>query len=1465
MSSLKTSNVTTKISSNSTSQGNTSGHTVIDSASSLTRLNYFDGKFLRAPDLQLEQGALLNQIRLSNQASGGGIVNGFDCSLTSGQTIAISAGLGYDWQGRALVLGQNIEVKLSQLLAEQNSTFVAKTSLEIEKASELKDSQFKTCELRTSDTGSNNVLANQELYLLVVYHLEAYCGEEDVYGKLCSEACISSTQRTHIVEGLSIRAVPMTLTEALKDSSQVTLTQKHLRSRTVSAYFEQEKNAISSLISQQGLNAATWCLGAEALTGEGIAIGMLSKIGETVVFLDAWGARRERIVPPPQQYWAARMGLRNWQIYLAQILQFQCQLRDCLGSFDPQNPPVTNDPCAEEKTLIKSAAADMQQLLTYYTNVSAKLTQIERLPGAGEMEVAGEMPVASDVQIATEMQFASRESQASIIPKASIASERDDVSQFNMAAIDVQGLQASIDRLQAVGSSSVSQQLLIDCGIVELPSAGYLPVVADSSLSINQQVRQLMGKGVDLRFCAVRADFVHHALEEAQHMQRICLLSGLDNPENLQEVDILVPEGQINRSEPVQVQPAFQGHIDSSDTILGMMLHLVADAFKDSLDKNSIRDEMVMRSASLSASVREVDFSTGSLDFGKDMTGAARAENQDGKLGFYLATENSASTQVDGQKINTDINLWGQMQSDENVFELNPGARSQVSARFILEMSLVYSGNDRDITLDTIVELNITGQVIIENVAQRDQTRRLTGRFVGDSILQYTTTLNGVPKNQVSSASLNDDIVLSREVTDKGANIAIHIPSPSLFGNSELVEMTYTQTWNEVGECEVEGLLSTLVEGEPNQVNFLSARFVPDDKVLTPGNPFYNQSLVALNQIAGALDNPGFVESASHLLFPPPVKLPNELFVKGQYPWVLFHRRRTKVCEGDSVPEVVQETRQYQIYLVEVPEDANTEKLLAAIDSAFETTVSQASSVVEVNFSASSAVINSAHKTLQEAWKPLLTSQSQTIVAAIASTGDAVNEGNAIAISRVNSTNAVLDDVSNFVTNMPIVVKQTLPATLQGSQRDGAIVYFVKQAQQQVETDCHQVYHVVTSNPESVLDRINGVVAKYQPGSNITLDTVFDFDNARALGVNPQFKKGTGEFASQQQQTNLKAVWQEAGNYVITHAGAMHPQEDANNAQITREQTNSIVNTLGIASDNPDDNMDTLLIPQGMFGECRKASVLVSATQCHQVYLVTPSFFDIEIIPGQQVNEAQRAALDVILIDFDSGLGGNQVTYYDLNSLQFYWDTSEFEASSQQLFSNNWQSYLSSNIALQDLISDASKASYFSSIKPSVDENGDIQHKPNEENAKRQNEVIAELLNISNDSNHFTQASERDSFPSNCPVITFVFLTPSKIINEVPGNLAEVVRFDENNEVIRDAEFEKEIKSLQDASTQIKSIELISVDESDTSVKTADVQARALKKVLQDAGLATRMAKVNARIPTPVEKNINKKVFLGLN
>src|SRR5690606_22089501 len=147
-------------------------------------------------------------------------------------------------------------------------------------------------------------------------------------------------------------ARPLALAAPLVTSSAFALTAKHLRSRVASAYFADERARPASLASGSGLRNLAWCLGAALTQGE-VALGVLARQGATNLWLDAWTARRERMEAPPRMYWAHRMAMRPWREFLAQILQFQCQLRDVLGDASIPDPdPEPNDPCNEKNSAI---------------------------------------------------------------------------------------------------------------------------------------------------------------------------------------------------------------------------------------------------------------------------------------------------------------------------------------------------------------------------------------------------------------------------------------------------------------------------------------------------------------------------------------------------------------------------------------------------------------------------------------------------------------------------------------------------------------------------------------------------------------------------------------------------------------------------------------------------------------------------------------------------------------------------------------------------------------------------------------------------------------------------------------------------------------------------------------------------------------------------------------------------------
>ena len=345
------------------------GYVIIPEMTPLTRLNYFDGKFLRASDLKAEQDYLRQLVAQSNQAGGAGVAHGFDLTLGRGDLLEIGQGLAIDPTGRVLLLPTGTSLSVQELIDKSRDLQQLFGSVNV-----LRAGDFAECELSPTPPVVDSALPSN-LYLIVISAADALCGEEDVYGRLCEEACVTSTDRPFAVEGLIVRAVPLVLQTPLPSPKVVALTQKHLRSRVASAYFEDERRRVASLISKHGLEQETWCLGADAAGGSGVPIGVIARAGSTTVFLDSWIARRERIDAPAKRYWQWRMMMRPWDVFLAQILQFQCQLHDLFRN-NP-TPGGEDDPCGGARGTINEAADTLAEVTQFYKSTAQRFADLK--------------------------------------------------------------------------------------------------------------------------------------------------------------------------------------------------------------------------------------------------------------------------------------------------------------------------------------------------------------------------------------------------------------------------------------------------------------------------------------------------------------------------------------------------------------------------------------------------------------------------------------------------------------------------------------------------------------------------------------------------------------------------------------------------------------------------------------------------------------------------------------------------------------------------------------------------------------------------------------------------------------------------------------------------------------------------------------------------------------------------------
>ena len=215
------------------------GVAFIEQASPLTRLHYFDGKFLRADAFALEQDYHRARTRLANLAGGWGAVHGLGVAL-AGNTLQVGAGLAITAAGNFVLATADFSAALADLIE------VAQP------APASGNAEFDDC----LEGGKKGVTEGTglTLYEITVGPVEGLCGNEAVYGKLCESACVSSSQHPYWREGVVLRLRPISL--KLPTSSAIAFSNVHLRNRVASGYFAAEPWLTPPALSSAGLASA---------------------------------------------------------------------------------------------------------------------------------------------------------------------------------------------------------------------------------------------------------------------------------------------------------------------------------------------------------------------------------------------------------------------------------------------------------------------------------------------------------------------------------------------------------------------------------------------------------------------------------------------------------------------------------------------------------------------------------------------------------------------------------------------------------------------------------------------------------------------------------------------------------------------------------------------------------------------------------------------------------------------------------------------------------------------------------------------------------------------------------------------------------------------------------------------------------------------------------------------------------
>ena len=873
------------------------GVAFIAQASPLTRLHYFDGQYLRADALALEQDYLRARNRLSNLAGGWGVVDGLGLSL-AGSSLQVSAGLAITPAGNPVLAVNDLSAALADLLKLATAAPAAGNA------------DFADCLTGKKMTGAAPATL---AYVVTVGPVDSLCGNEAVYGKLCATACATDSQHPWWREGVVLRLRPIDL--KLPDSSAVTLGSVHLRNRAASAYFAVEPGLTAAALGASGLAGTVWCNPASLYDRDEVAIGLLLLEGSTVRVLDAWSARRERMDAQARGYWQGRMAMRPWNVFLAQILQFQCQLSAIFDGTTQVLLPA--DDCDQLRQLLDQTRKELDALHQQYST-------------------------------GTQTILRSLSSNPSPQDAANLADE------IKLSYAQIYEISDSLAKANLGRGILPAKRLLLNAGFVELPPAGYLPV-ASGKRSLADQLSRMFGEGVDLTYRAVRHDEIAHLVEEAQHMERISLTRGLDNPKLKEAVEIFVPDGQAISAEAaapgtwwqVDMDPAisgaFQLGIANEPSRLQATMELVKTQFmKAKLGTTDTSGQP------LTADTRKVitNDTTGLLGALKErhLYGLARSElRDDGSYGFTLIARLDAGdlytrmrqtiasyTQLDasgnvGRQINRIANSTVYFACDiaADPFGLAFGAEATVKGELRTDQAAYQASGSLTALYDQALGSGRSERVVELSLVVTDadgQLKRVGGRI---SLVRKGDAANGqliVDDAQHDPTTSPDYLTWS--------------DSPHTATLSVLADTTKTPVLVR-SMIKLDSAGNVAPAESISSTNTLSARRQLLTLTGLTGMPAVTSPIgaAAMNALTGLAEvgnDSAFLARAGRRLFPAPAAAPAS--VRAVLDWVMFRRARTVLCCPPAPGPADTGLEAFQVWHLAVADMAEADSLAAALD-----------------------------------------------------------------------------------------------------------------------------------------------------------------------------------------------------------------------------------------------------------------------------------------------------------------------------------------------------------------------------------------------------------------------------------------------------------------------------------------------------------------------------------------------------
>jgi hypothetical protein len=850
----------------------TDGVAFVEQASPLTRLHYFDGKFLRADALALEQDYHRHRVRLSNLAGGWGAVHGFGVSR-SGNRLDIGAGLAITAAGNFVLATADFAAQIDDLLKVAAPPPPSGSP------------NFADCldGAKPSGVTETNGLA---IYEITVGPVEGLCGNEPVYGKLCESACATDSRHPYWREGVVLRLRPVSLQLAISAAIKPALA--HLRNRIASAYFAAEPWLTDSLVSGAGLASHVWCEPAMLYGRDEVVIGLLAREGGITRVLDAWSGRRERMDTQARGYWQGRMSMRPWNVFVAQILQFQCQLAGLFEGGKPVFEP--EDDCEDLRTLLEKTRKDVDGLLKRYSESAKKIKEREE----------GARPTLKEFRALT-----------------------SDLSSSHSDLDNIAGLLADAE----LGQGALpKQRMLLSAGFFELPPAGYLPV--DPQIEIEEQVQRMFGEGVKLHFHAVRHDEIAHLVEEAQHMERISLTRGLDNPKDVEQVEIFVPDGRVLGAEASG--SGIWWALDMLSHAFGLTKYLMPDPAPHAAQSEGkgarssgakARDALLVGIPEFAVTERERS----------GLEGLVRTESrEDGSQRLTLVCARTADPskgqlnpllgpQDDRQPA---IYLSADLATDP--FALKKGGETAIRGEFrgLFGERLTILANGTATVMDRRTLSSSLEQCRIQLDLLVSQT------FTGNPSKTYAKRLNLVMQREGDSAVGALAIDLDETVVTRGNPVELEWDDDTP-RQAEMFEVA-SEAREPLDPASGAEDTETPPEKEALRRRLLGMTALA--AMPAPKSAIEAEAMNTLVQIGEATEDTSFLLRARSRLFPA-FDAPATQLVRAVRDWVMFRRARTHLCGPVCEAPPAQGLEAFQVWHIKVEKKEEIAKLKAALDN----------------------------------------------------------------------------------------------------------------------------------------------------------------------------------------------------------------------------------------------------------------------------------------------------------------------------------------------------------------------------------------------------------------------------------------------------------------------------------------------------------------------------------------------------